>query len=275
MLKKSLLLIIISLQATLTLAQDIKLTPDLYEYSPNSITGVYVCTPTHVKNGDCTDVDKEYYDNLARITLGAYEIGLLEVNNTKTIAFKGPLSPGSAATLISILDNNPEIDTLALSSQGGSEEEAYKIADYVKHHQLNTWVPVRRMCLSACSSIFLSGHEKTLDGILGLHTGTFYINDSYQIRNLEAARKTIQEAMFQNDQFMMKRIRLFTSLGISLDVVDAMIEAKGKFLTFLSMEELLSFDPNKDYVKTTEEMLEISRNLPVKNFDFQNYTQLF
>lgn len=257
------------------LAQDIEITPDMYEFSPNSITGVYVCTPKHVESGDCKDVDKEYYENLAIITLGLYEIGVLSVNCIDTMAFKGPLSPGAAERLISLLEDYPEIDTLVLSSQGGSEEEAYKIAEYVKTHKLKTWVPVRRMCLSACTQIFLSGSEMTLDGQLGFHTGQFFLNDTYQIKDLETARKTIQQAMFENDQFMMKRVRLFLSLGINLDLIDAMIVAKGDFLVFTEMEELFNFDPNQNYVTPLTEMSEFAKNQPAKNFDFQAYKLLF
>ncbi|MEO0335610.1 MAG: hypothetical protein AAF202_04420, partial [Pseudomonadota bacterium] len=40
-----LLLVFISLSSR---AQDIELTPEMYEFSENSVTGVYVCTPRHV-----------------------------------------------------------------------------------------------------------------------------------------------------------------------------------------------------------------------------------
>jgi hypothetical protein len=256
-------------------AQDIKLTPEHYKHSPNSITGVYVCTPTHVKNGDCKDVDKEYYDNLARMTLGAYEIGALYVGGEKTIAFKGPLSPGSADVLIEILKNNPDVRTLTLSSQGGSEEEAYKIVEYVEAQKLRTWVPSKRMCLSACVAIFLSGSEKKLDGQLGMHSGTFYLNDQYLVRDLEAARKTIAEALYQSDIYTMKRVRMFLKLGLDLRIIDAMIAAKGDYLVFYSMAEVKAFDSNRNYLKTTAEMVEFSKAQTLDNFDFEKYVQLY
>lgn len=256
-------------------AQDIKLTPDMYEYSENSLTGVYLCTPKHVEDGDCKDVDQEYYENLARLSLGMYEIGLLSVNNEETIAFKGPLSPGAAENLISILKRYPHIKTLTLSSQGGSLEDAYEIAAYVEKHQISTWVPVRRICLSACVPIFLSGKTMTLDGQLGLHTGTFQLHDPYQIKDLETARKTIQEAVYKNDQFMLKRVRLFIKLGIPLTVINDMIEAKGDFLVFTSLEDLIQYNPKQNHIRSMKEMSSYSKSQEAVNFDFQNYQQLF
>lgn len=266
---------ILVLATSIARAQDVPLTPDMYEFSDNSITGVYVCTPRHVESGDCSDVDKEYYDNLARMTLGAYEIGVLQVNGERTIAFKGPLSPGAADNLIAILRAYPEIQTLTLSSQGGSEEEAFKIADYVKAHSLKTWVPVRRMCLSACVSVFLSGREMILDGLLGLHTGEFFLQDPYQIRNLEAARETFSEATLQNNRFMMRKVRQLLELNLNLGILDAMIEAQGDFLVFTTMDELYSFDPNRNYVRSLSDMSEFSRNQPARNFEFEGYQKLY
>ncbi len=264
----------LALMSSYAIAQDIKITPDMYEYSPNSITGVYLCTPTHVLNGDCSDVDKEYYDNLARISLGAYEVGILKVNNKKTIAFKGPLSPGSSEVLIDLLSKHQDVETLVLSSQGGSEEEAYKIASYVKERGLDTWVPVRRMCLSACTPIFFSGKNMILDGQLGLHTGKFHITDPYLVRNLDAAKETIQNAIYENDVFMMKRVRLFLELKIPLSLIDSMIAAKGEFLVFTDLNDVLNYNPEINYVKSLSEMSEYSKDQPARNFDFQSYEQL-
>lgn len=256
-------------------AQDVPLTPDMYKYSPNSITGVYVCTPTHVKNGDCKDVDAAYYESLAVINLGIYEIGYLEAKGRKTLAFKGPLSPGAADNLLRFIEQFPEVDTLILSSQGGSEEEAYKIAEVVRLKKLKTWVPPQRMCLSACSVIFLSGSQMTLDGLLGLHSGTFYIADMYLLKDLEAAQKTINKATYESELYLMKRVRLFNELDISLDVIDAMIAAKGEFLFFKSVDELYSFDKNKNYVLSLKEALAITQVQDIKTFEFKSYKQLF
>jgi hypothetical protein len=276
MIKSTVTSLIFIFTSAVCYAQDVEITPDMYEFSKNSITGVYVCTPRHVESGDCSDVDDEYYRNLAIITLGAYEIGLLEVNNMKTIAFKGPLSPGSAKNLINILERYADsVDTLVLSSQGGSLEEAHLIADYVAEKNLNTWVPARRMCLSACTTVFLNGNTQTLDGLLGFHSGSYNLQDPYQIRDVEAANETIAKALYQNDFYLLKQVRLFLDLEISLDLIEAMTEARGTFLIFDDLDELYSFDSNLDHTMTEKDMVERSKNLPAVNFDFQGYVQLF
>lgn len=331
----------ISLLASVSWAQDIKLTPDHYKYSPNSITGVYVCTPLHVERGECRAVDKEYYENLALLTLGIYEIGILTVNQEKTVAFKGPLSMGAADYLIEIFKKHPDVKTLILSSQGGSEEEAYKIADYVAQNQIRTWVPAKRMCLSACVAIFLSGSEWILDGQLGLHSASFFIGDIVRVRDLQEAgfildkvlynnsktflrrarelskagvswasieraimakgkfldgqvedilkqttvplsqaqlqkiRPTIEDAIFQNNLFLIKRIRQFESKGLSYDLIPAMIEARGDFLVFTSIENLIQYKNGENYVRPTSEMVQYSKDQELVNFDVQDYQQLF
>ncbi len=256
-------------------AQDVELTPEMYEFSPFSVTGVYLCTPRHVESGDCTDVDKEYFDNMARLTLGVYEVGILTVNHSRAMAFKGPLSPGSAQVLIGLLKSHPDIETLVLSSQGGSEEEAAQISEYVQSHHLKTWVPARRMCLSACVSIFLSGSEMTLDGLIGLHTGSYFLSDNYKVRNLEAAKETIDQALYENNKFMMNRVRLFLKLNLDLHLIEAMNEARGEFLIFTSLTELFSYDKTKNYVLSLDDALIYSKGQEYFNFDFQSYEQLF
>ena len=272
------IIILISLFSfNISIAQSFKFTPDMYEYSPNSLTGVYLCTPRHVEEGDCSDVDQEYYDRLARITLGSYEIGILYVNGEKTIAFKGPFSPGSSDRLISVLEQNPNVKILTLASQGGSEEESYKVAKYVTENNLDTWIPVRRLCLSACSVVFLSGNQKTLDGQLGLHMGKFFMQDPTLFRDFESAKKTVNIAVYESRVYLMKKVRLFLEWGISLSLIDAMLEIEGDYLIFTSLDEIFNFDsnvPKDQHIKSLDEMSKYAREQPVKNFDFQNYEPL-
>ncbi len=269
----SILLLVIGLSAHL-FSQDIKITKELYEYSENSITGVYVCTPAHVDNGDCRDVDQEYYDNLALISLGSYEIGILEVNGEKTMAFKGPLPPGSAENLIGWLEKHPDITKLTLSSQGGSMSEAIKIAQYVQDRKLDTWVPVRRMCLSACTLIFLAGENLSLDGQLGFHTGEFLIRDPYLISDLERAKKTFETALYENNLFHHHLTSLFVAKGIPLELNLSMVEAEGDYIVYSNLEDLAGL-PISEPISDLSDLIEFSKNQATVNFEFQSYTQLY
>ena len=273
---KTSLLILFTMKSLL--AQDIRLTPDMFEYSENSINGVYLCTPQHVEDGDCRAVDDEYYTNLALISMGSYDIGLLTVNGIKTIAFKGPLSPGSGDILVKILKKHPEVKTLVLSSTGGMQEDAFKIIDYIKNKDYTTWVPAKRACLSACSSIFLSGTTRILEGQLGLHTGIYKLRHISQVRDMEVAQDTVNEALFQNNTYLLKKIEIYTNLGLPFSKVsrlmETIVDAKGEFLVFHSMEELTSFDPSNEYIKTMDEIGATVKTQELINFEFNNYEPL-
>jgi hypothetical protein len=257
------------------LAQDIPITEDMLEYSENSLTGVYLCTPRHVEQGDCSDVDPEYFENLAHATLGRYEVGVLRVNGEDTIALNGPLSPGSAANIISFFESHPHITTFVLASPGGSEIESWLLVDYIKENGLNTWVPSKRYCLSACTQVFLAGHQQVLDGLLGFHTGSYYLPSQYPVRNLEAAQETLSNAIYENNQFQLRRVRLFLENEISLDLLDAMNEARGEFLVFENLEDLNQVSNKSDWIMSVEELKQRALSQEVVNFNFESYTPLF
>ncbi|MEO0337041.1 MAG: hypothetical protein AAF202_11635, partial [Pseudomonadota bacterium] len=245
-------------------------------FSENSVTGVYVCTPRHVEAGECTDVDDEYYKSLAS-SLGPYEIGYLWVNGEKTLAYRGFLSPGSGENLIRILEASPEVKTLVLASLGGSEQEAWQVAEYVAKRALRTWVPSKRYCLSACTQIFLSGVEPRLDGVLGVHTGQFLIQDPYQIRNVEAANQLIERAAYEMRDYFLKTVRLYLKLEIPLDLLEAANLARGQFLVFTDMQNLkkFAFHESDHGPIVFEEVKELAISQTVIGFDFESYEVLF
>jgi hypothetical protein len=256
-------------------AQDIPLTPDMYEYSENSITGVYLCTPRHVEQGDCSDVDPEFFENLAHATLGAYEVGLLRVNGEDTIALNGPLSPGAAANIIAFFNSHPHVQTFVMASPGGSEEEAWQLVDYIQERGLNTWVPARRYCLSACTTVFLAGQQQMLDGLLGFHVGSYFLPSTYPVRSREAAQETIANAIFENNDFLLRRVRLFLSQGIALDLLAAMNQARGKFLVFDDLVDIRDFDVDGNWIMTVDDLKQRALNQEAVNFNFESYQALF
>ena len=67
-----------------------------------------------------------------------------------------------------------EIDTIVLSSPGGSVFEGLQMAGIIFDKQLRTYVPKEAIgsvgnCASACSFMFLAGKERKVDGNLGVH----------------------------------------------------------------------------------------------------------
>ena len=62
-----------------------------------------------------------------------------------------------------------DIDTLVLSSPGGSVWDALSIAGIVFDRQINTVLPENSLCASACSYIFFAGKKRFAQGPLGVH----------------------------------------------------------------------------------------------------------
>lgn len=127
-------------------------------------------------------------------------------------------------------EKNPDIKTLIISSQGGSEEEAYKIADYVAKNQLRTWVPVNRMCLSACVAILLSGASWQLQGQLGLHSASFFFGDIVRVRALKTAGFELDEILYKNSKSFLKRAHQLAQTGLSWGTIENLILARGHFI---------------------------------------------
>lgn len=262
----------LALFASAAMSQAVPITDEMRQYSPNSITGVYVCTPQHVTREQCSDVDDEYYVNLARISLGSYEIGVLEFEDFDAVAFRGPFSFGSADKIIEIIQET-RITKLALASVGGIPEEAFQLADWIKENNIQTWVPRNRGCLSACSYVFLNGVDPILDGVLGMHQYQYNVFDTFQFRTLEQIQQQVRNITQMNGEIHIRHMELFVQNGWDIDVLKAMHQMEGDFVKFESLDELVAFDDRSAY--TAIELGNISRNQSERVYGFVNYTPLF
>lgn len=87
-----------------------------------------------------------------------------------TAAFQGPVTFESAGALLRLLQANPQVRRLRLDSEGGFLVPALRLAALLQPRGLATYVEGE--CLSACTLLFVSGRERTLDGgVLGFHRG--------------------------------------------------------------------------------------------------------
>lgn len=70
-----------------------------------------------------------------------------------------------------VLEENPDIKVVHLTSWGGDIETSYQIADLIIDYELDTHVV--EICYSACPTIFLGGEKRTLARVskLGFHRG--------------------------------------------------------------------------------------------------------
>lgn len=104
----------------------------------------------------------------ARITLGP---------GGRDIRLAGELSEGVAARLKRLLDENPRVERIHLTSEGGLVDEGAAIGAQIAARGLVTYVP--DYCVSACTLAFVRGRERLIvaEARLGFHapyeTGLF------------------------------------------------------------------------------------------------------
>lgn len=254
------------------MTQRVTITDDMHQYSENSITGVYVCTPTHVERGDCSAVDDEYYQNLARISFGSYEVGVLEFNDFEAVAFRGPFSFGSADKIIEVLEQTG-ITKLALASVGGIPEEAFQLADWIRENNIQTWVPSNRGCLSACSYVFLSGIDPVMDGVVGMHQYKYNVFETSQFRTLEQIQNKVAEVTRQFGEIHLRHMEMFVRNGWDISILRLMHEFDGDFVKLTSMTDLEQLEDQETY--SASEISDTVANQEQRIYGFVGYTPLF
>lgn len=90
----------------------------------------------------------------------------------KTLAFRGPILPGSYEEMKDMLD--AQVRTLVVTSVGGEVEPAIRMGKLIWERKLN--VVVQHYCLSSCANyLFLAGYKKIIkEGIVGFHGNITY-----------------------------------------------------------------------------------------------------
>ena len=132
--------------------------------------------------------------------------------------------------------------TVRLTSKGGSEEAAYKIADLILKHKLDT--QVSGMCASACTDIFLAGKKRRLMQQAKLLFHPHYLPEDY----VDHHKRWLEE-MFPNLDYMeavahnerlstISKIARFADRGIDLE---------------FSLR-VLSIHPNEEWIPTRHEL---------------------
>jgi hypothetical protein len=99
--------------------------------------------------------------------MGAYAFRVLR--DGRELEFSGGITFGAAKDLQRFLDAMPAVQVVHLNSPGGRIAEAARMAYLISARKLATYVVGN--CLSACTTIFLSGRERLISpqGRLGFH----------------------------------------------------------------------------------------------------------
>lgn len=97
----------------------------------------------------------------------------ISADDETVLIIDGGISANAAYIFRDILNNNPQVDTVLLSSGGGYVSVGLDIAEIIHSRGLATWIPSDLECSSICSVIFLAGRSRMVQGKLGVHQVAF------------------------------------------------------------------------------------------------------
>ncbi len=92
-----------------------------------------------------------------------------DTETEKILFLEGDIDSRTDFRLGRALHRFPEIETLVLSSQGGTVYDGLSMATTIREYELNTYIPAEGECYSACAYLFFAGVERKSDGELGVH----------------------------------------------------------------------------------------------------------
>ncbi len=108
----------------------------------------------------------------SKIAVGADPLGkpaLISVEG-RNMVLNGSITAGTAERFQYLIDSNPNVDQLTLTSQGGRIREATQISKMVADRNIST--SVLGECSSACTMVFLASNVRSLNAnsSLGFHS---------------------------------------------------------------------------------------------------------
>lgn len=89
--------------------------------------------------------------------------------NNNNVVLSGDIDAGATKELEKVLDNNPSVDTVIMSSRGGSFVEGVLLGTMFHERKLTTAVVSGQYCVSSCAFAFLGGHKQHLGGTIAFH----------------------------------------------------------------------------------------------------------
>ena len=162
----------------------------------------------------------------------------------KTLIFFDEIKRNARYDLRKALRNH-DIETIVLSSYGGSVFEGLEMADIIHYRGLNTFIPKYGVngvgkCASACAFMFLAGKNKRVDGQLGVHQ--FYSNDS---KSMEQVSDTEEVAQYTVAEI----IGFLNEYETPPFVYEKMFQQKKMY--YFDNTELKKIETNRDYFSSS------------------------
>lgn len=91
------------------------------------------------------------------------------VGDGRFAEINGRIEADSDERFLSFLNSNPDLIGLRLNSPGGVVVSALAMAEEISRRQLSTYIGATDICASACSILFFAGHDRLVEGRLGIH----------------------------------------------------------------------------------------------------------
>jgi len=130
--------------------------------------------------------------------LHAAEYELLMSDDQKTLTFSGTVTHGLSKRARVLLQENPQLEKVALNSPGGHIYEARGFAYMIRDHGLDTYVMDE--CSSACTLLFVAGVQRSLapDARLGFHS--YALEYGSALPNVDLQKEQEKDRLFFRDQ---------------------------------------------------------------------------
>jgi hypothetical protein len=127
-----------------------------------------------------------------------------ELRNGRELEFSGGITFGVAKEFASFVDALGSLELVHLNSRGGRIEEAQRIGNIIKAHDLNTYVA--SACESACTILFLSGRQRliTSESKVGFHQPDFPGMSAQDRREAIATEEARLESLGVSNEFARK-----------------------------------------------------------------------
>lgn len=123
--------------------------------------------------------------------LGSDPLGTVKyeiLDSGRTLYISGVFGNGASSLLTNVLEENPTIGRLNLSSDGGRLKEVMRLSKKIQERKLETYV--EEQCLSACTLVFLAGTPRysTPNARIGFHTPVFTGDNRIDSGFIESAK---------------------------------------------------------------------------------------
>lgn len=269
-----------------TWAQDIQMTPEMYRPSQNSAPWhtVYSCTPNHVERWECIWVDDSYYRALAisQWQSYAYEVAIMTYNWwQQAVWYVGHILPWTAEVIMNTFEENPDLNTLIITSEWWSTDEAHRLSEFISQNGIEVVILWPWSCISACSTIFLASENPQLHGAIWIHTWSIILNDYTLSPNPVELGDYLNGVLSTYFSDLSMIIRSLVDMWVERpqDILLALFSLEsGEILSFSDLSDLIAFsiDRREDYISVASDSAEwvninvdvpISLSLPEVHLD--------